>query len=467
MSKFKRQIIKERLNNYPWNYYLLKTCNKYITAEIIIDNLDYFNDSLKEAIFKNDLSWNIIKKNSVLLKSAFNHSHKCITWNIIKNNPNFSWHWNEITLNPNITLDIIINNLEYPWDWKAISSHKIISNDLIQNNINLFYEKMDWDLLAKNNFNIDLKIYENFPHLNWNYQYLSMNKNLTFDIVVKHPDKPWNWDILSRHINITFEIIQDNLDKPWNWKIIGFSENITWDIILNNLDKPWNFDLLSQYKNITWKDISANYDLFMQKINLQIFVANNHHDIEIVKNLLYLNWNWTDLSNLKNIEDILLLDEYKDKPWNWSILSRNITFDYVLQHPDKPWDYNNLASNPNITLEIIINNPDYFNGSYDFVSYNPNLTLKIIQDNPHLPWNYQRLSHIVTFDIVKNNLDISWSWNELSLNANMFNIDTSKEEREHMAAFKIQQYWLKAYYTPNYLLCQRRLYNEFKNLIKV
>jgi hypothetical protein len=49
----------------------------------------------------------------------------------------------------------------------------------------------------------------------------------------------------------------------------------------------------------------------------------------------------------------------------------------------------------------------------------------------------------------------------------MFDVDTSKEEREYMAVFKIKQYWLKAYYNPKYLICKRRLLREFKNLTRV
>jgi hypothetical protein len=36
----------------------------------------------------------------------------------------------------------------------------------------------------------------------------------------------------------------------------------------------------------------------------------------------------------------------------------NITWEIVRDNPDKPWDYKWLSSNPNITWEIITDNPD-------------------------------------------------------------------------------------------------------------
>jgi hypothetical protein len=37
--------------------------------------------------------------------------------------------------------------------------------------------------------------------------------------VKNNPDKPWDWDWLSKNPNITFDIVKDNPDKPWNQTI--------------------------------------------------------------------------------------------------------------------------------------------------------------------------------------------------------------------------------------------------------
>ena len=82
----------------------------------------------------------------------------------------------------------------------------------------------------------------------WNWGCLSMNPNITFDIVLAHPDKSWDWDSLSRHPNITFDIVIAHPDKPWNWYWLSSNSNITFDIVLVHPDKPWNWKSLSENK---------------------------------------------------------------------------------------------------------------------------------------------------------------------------------------------------------------------------
>ena len=33
-----------------------------------------------------------------------------------------------------------------------------------------------------------------------------------------NPDKPWNWNSLSENPSITWEIVEANPDKPWDWE---------------------------------------------------------------------------------------------------------------------------------------------------------------------------------------------------------------------------------------------------------
>jgi hypothetical protein len=48
----------------------------------------------------------------------------------------------------------------------------------------------------------------------WNYNRISRNPNVTWDIVQPNPDKPWDYNKLSKNPNITWEIVQANPDKP-------------------------------------------------------------------------------------------------------------------------------------------------------------------------------------------------------------------------------------------------------------
>jgi hypothetical protein len=64
---------------------------------------------------------------------------------------------------------------------------------------------------------------------------------------------------------------------------------------------------------------------------------------------------------------------------------------------------------------------------------------------------------------VEANPDKPWDWNVLSRNQfkKSKEIFMEKKMREHIAAFKIQTYWRKANYDPQYELCKRRLRREW------
>ena len=65
---------------------------------------------------------------------------------------------------------------------------------------------------------------------NWNKYF--------FEQVNKYSNKSWNWDSLSRNPNITWDIVETNPDTPWNWYALSSNPNITMDIVKTNPDKP-------------------------------------------------------------------------------------------------------------------------------------------------------------------------------------------------------------------------------------
>ena len=50
------------------------------------------------------------------------------------------------------------------------------------------------------------------------------------------------------------------------------------------------------------------------------------------------------------------------------------------------WDWNNLSSHPNVTWEFIKQHID-LNWNWYLMLFNPNITLEIIESNPSIPWN--------------------------------------------------------------------------------
>jgi hypothetical protein len=58
------------------------------------------------------------------------------------------------------------------------------------------------------------------------------------NIINDNPNKKWDWEFISSNPNITWEIIEANLDLPWSWDYISQNPNITMEIIETNLDEP-------------------------------------------------------------------------------------------------------------------------------------------------------------------------------------------------------------------------------------
>ena len=53
------------------------------------------------------------------------------------------------------------------------------------------------------------------------FDYLSNNPIVTWNIIQANPDKDWDWNGISRNSNITWDIIQANPDKNWDWYSIS------------------------------------------------------------------------------------------------------------------------------------------------------------------------------------------------------------------------------------------------------
>ena len=50
-----------------------------------------------------------------------------------------------------------------------------------------------------------------------------------------------------------FQFIKETPDKPWNFELLSSNPNITWDIVKDNPDVPWDFDSLSANEMSTAK----------------------------------------------------------------------------------------------------------------------------------------------------------------------------------------------------------------------
>jgi hypothetical protein len=90
--------------------------------------------------------------------------------------------------------------------------------------------------------------------------------------------------------------------------------------------------------------------------------------------------------------DILLQYPYD---WNWCMLSRhkNIKIEEIAAHPELPWYLNNLAYNPNLTLNHLFQYPHLF---------------------PDIPHNIYQLSHKASFEEIITHPTLPWALHSLA-----------------------------------------------------
>ena len=91
---------------------------------------------------------------------------------------------------------------------------------------------------------------------------------------------------------------------------------------------------------------------------------------------------------------------------------------------------------------------------------------KFVEDNLDKPWNWSWLSSNpnLTFDIVLVHPNKPWDWRELSYNT------FSKEKqqfidrkyKEHLSAYRIQQYWNRAISIPTNPMCKRKQKRDYE-----
>jgi hypothetical protein len=259
--------------------------NPNITMEIIHNNIDkmnnYFlltNKNISDEIFFNKLPKDIIKYN--------NKKSNWIRYDIL--------NWDNISFNRYISLDFINKNLDKPLNWIRLSYNPNITLEFIEYHID---KEWYWNVLSDN------------PHININF-------------VKKYINKSWNWISLSKHSNIFFEDIINN-NFPWDWNWVSINPNITMDIINNNLHLPWVWEYIACNINIDINMINKIKNI--QNINLQLSLNNKIIDKDIINKFPEIEWDWYCLSKNPNFTFIDIIKNIKKIHYYDNIFKNNFT----------------------------------------------------------------------------------------------------------------------------------------------
>lgn len=133
---------------------------------------------------------------------------------------------------------------------------------------------------------------------------------MTLEYVVNHPDEDrfnkWSLDVVAQCANINFQDVQkypEFFDNDIFMCGLTMNPNITADIILNNPEYNWKFEFLCYNPSITIHDLEK----FEGKINIKKFSGNPNITLEWVDEHLD-DVDWYDLSNNVFLQHRYFLD---------------------------------------------------------------------------------------------------------------------------------------------------------------
>jgi hypothetical protein len=404
-------------------------------------------------------------------------------WSFIEKHLDKNLSWYGITVNKNITMDIVQKNINLPWNFKYIGLNENITFDFIIDNLNkkdnMFNIVLDIDDIYTNMFlTIDIvNKLKDYIEIDW--WHVSGHNNITIDIIEEYIDYI-DFDSVCHNDNMTFDFVKkyyDRFKNNFNWNKLSYHKNITMDNILEHIEYPWNFKYVTENHNFNISMINYYY-INMIEYHINWFFISDYSSImmEDIENHLHYPWDWYQVSLNPNIT-IEFIIKYMDKyPLNFTRISmnKNITLDMIENNLDLPWEWEYIAKKNNITEEFIIKHMDKFTNiivENNFYFWK-DVSIEFFEKH----YSMTDLSHIIshhmnlTIEYINNNIDnISFDWAYISHCD--FNIEKKQfiynKYRRYMAAYTIQQWWIKIITTPIYKACRNKINNDYNKLYNI
>lgn len=268
------------------------------------------------------------------------------------------WYWEAISSRTDLTMALVLGHMDAPWSWRAISANPAVYTlaDVEMHP----YLPWDWTEVSRT---IHLPFY--FVQRNigygWDWEHISLRVQHA-SYVLLNPDYPWNYRTMSYNYNFGQGDLVQFFENPYFntnkfiWSCVSLNPNVTLNLVRRFMHLPWNWKRLSSNYGVKMADILKFPDLF-DKWHWNRLSARA--PMWAVLNSPGLPWRWKQVSANKNIT-MHLVEANMDKPWNWKSLSKNtnIKFEHVVKHLDKPWNWGLLSKNPSI-FQVNVHDPDF------------------------------------------------------------------------------------------------------------
>ncbi len=266
-------------------------------------------------------------------------------------------------------------------------------------NLDSYYADINGNLHVFSNENITLNIIER--ELEYKKRNVVSNPNITIGYIIKYKDLHWNiMDLCMYTKKISFKEMKDLREYNKNEEFVfEYMHYITIkDVIYNlDLDYQWNLGLLSESENITFDEYKKYRDNNFLKnpynaVKQKRIDMNKNPNISKKDILENPDYPW-DSEKMKYFNKTLTYEDYIELGFNIDkAYINNPELYYFEKYKNIDWISKHITSSPKITVQQIIDNPQY-KWEKEEIFANPNITFLFLTEN------YQKICKSNTVDV--------------------------------------------------------------------
>jgi len=299
---------------------------------IKIDFVSFFlifvqmNTAMEEAWvrYKHHLAWSLIGRTT--REQQLDHVYQLLV------HPDENKRW-RLSVSEFLDISVVELHPEWPWDYDGLSENP----------------NLTWEIVQKS------------PHQPWNYYKLTIHPCVTWKIIMDHPELPWKFSLFVRNPNATWEILQQHPEIEWNYSLAAESHHIvTWEIVCSHPEIKWNYSALSRNQNITWSHITSRPPKFWECTSWNY--TRCMEQTVTPKELKRYHATWTIRDLFQNFQE------------TWYNIVDNFRGSHI-------WDIDRLMRNPHFTWETVWQVPTY---NYSHPTAKQFLGIKYIRSNVNL-----------------------------------------------------------------------------------
>ena len=109
------------------------------------------------------------------------------------------------------------------------------------------------------------------------------------EYIESNPDKPWNWEYVSLNPNLTLKMLNNHTDKPWDWRNMTYNPCLMIDMIDEYEEEDWDWHHIKYHHTSL---LEKDYENELKKLKIDHFeeelMQKAHHPCR------YLDWCLTE-----------------------------------------------------------------------------------------------------------------------------------------------------------------------------